>query len=520
MSDIITAIRSKKLFGALQPFRRLDSWANWLVALKAAFALPMTDADLEVYRRFTGRKTPPEQAFRELWFIVGRRGGKSFMAALMAVYLAVFVKWPLGLEKGYIMIIAVDRRQAGVVFNYVRRILELSAFKKMVVKEGAEELELSNRVVIAVQTCSFKSLRGYQVLACVADEISMWSTEFSTSNANPAQEILTALRPSLGSMKDSRLISISTGFQRSGPMFETYRDKYGVDDPEVLVWAASTTDMNPLYSRKVIDRALKEDYQAAAVEYGEGVFFRADLEGFLSTEALEGVIVPGRLELAPQRGVDYVAGVDTSGGRGDAAVLNIMHRAADKVIQDCIRAAFPPFDPAECVKRQFAPVVKEYGIREVVGDKYAASFHSGVWEAEGIRYKNADLAKSDYYLEFLPLVMRRGVELLDHKRQTTEFRQLLRRTGKQRDTVDHAPNGHDDHSNCCALAVVEASRSEGAGAAFGTIEHDVYPHMDAPDDEGFGGDSVTRAHEKAFAEEIKRARQPYQEALRRARGGR
>ncbi len=494
--NIIEAIHSKGVFGALPVFKDLSSWVNWLVALKAAFALPMTEEEFTIYQRYTGREKAPAAPFKEFWFIVGRRGGKSFMAALIAVFLAVFVEWPLGLEKGYIMIIAVDRRQASVVFNYIRRILELPAFRRMVVNETREEIELSNNlsnnIVLSVQTCSFKSLRGFQILACVNDEISMWSTEFSTSNANPAQEILTALRPSLGGMKDSRLISISTGFQRSGPMFEMYRDRYGVDDPEILVWAASTADMNPRYSRAVIDRALKEDFQAASVEYGEGNFFRADLEGFLSMEALEAVIIPGRLELAPQKGINYFAGVDTSGGRGDAAVLNICHKSGDKVIQDCIRAAFPPFDPSACVKQQFAPVVKEYGIRSVTGDKYAASFHSGVWEAQNLTYRNAELTKSDYYLEFLPLVMRGGVELLDHKRQTTEFRQLLRRTGKQRDSIDHPPNGRDDHSNSCALACVEASR-EKDGVHMGTIEHSIWPIGSDRYEESDGIDEGLRA---------------------------
>jgi hypothetical protein len=468
---IIEAIKSKRVFGTLPMFKDLSTWENWLVCLKAAFALPMDDEELAIYRRYTGRENPPAAPFKELWFIVGRRGGKSFMAALVSVFLAVFVEWPLGLEKGYIMAIANDRRQASVVFTYIRRLLELRIFKGMVVSETREEIELSNNIVISVQTCSYRSLRGFQILACVNDEIGTWMTDQS---ANPAIEILRALRPSLGSMENSRLISISTGFQRSGPMWEIYRDKYSTDDPETLVWAAGTADMNPLYNQATIDKALKEDYQAAAVEYGiDGNFFRTDLEGFLSVEALEAVTAPGRLELAPQKGIDYVAGVDSSGGRGDAMVLTIVHKEGEKVIQDCIRAWFPPFNPEQCVK-EFAGVVKEYGIHSVTGDKYAASFHSGAWEKHGITYKNSEVAKSDYYLEFLPVVMRGGCELLDHKRQAAEFRQLLRRTSKGKDSVDHPPNGTDDHSNACALAVVEASRP---ARSYGirTIEHSIYP---------------------------------------------
>jgi hypothetical protein len=39
-----------------------------------------------VYQRCTGRQEPPEQPAREGWVVVGRRGGKSRVAALVAVF--------------------------------------------------------------------------------------------------------------------------------------------------------------------------------------------------------------------------------------------------------------------------------------------------------------------------------------------------------------------------------------------------------------------------------------------------
>jgi hypothetical protein len=431
----------------------------------------MTDEEFEIGKKHTHRTTRPTKPFRELWFIVGRRGGKSFMAALIAVYLAVFVKWSLGLEKGYVMVIANDRRQAGVVFTYIKRILELPAFKGMVVKELAEELELKNGIIIAIQTSSYRSVRGFQIVALVVDETGTMRSEFTS---NPVGELLVAVGPSLGNEANSMLISISTGFAQIGPQWERYRDKFGVDDPEILVWAASTADMNPTYSQAVIEKALKEDYSAASVEYGvDGNFFRADLESYLSTEALEGASRPGRLELAPQRQVSYIAGIDPSGGRGDAMVLSIAHLDGERAIQDAVRAWFPPFNPQDAV-REFAKTLGEYGLREVIGDRYSGSWCSAEFEKFGITYKNAELTRSDYYLEFLPIVMRGGCELLDHKRQATEFRQLLRRTGKGKDSVDHPPNGSDDHSNACAISIVEAAKSAGGGAIFGVLPN-VWP---------------------------------------------
>jgi len=454
--DIIQAFEDKKIFGSL--FKDQETWANWKVCLKAIFGLPMSEEELRVYRKFTARKKPPGSAFKEAYLIIGRRGGKSFISALIAVYLAVFKSWRARLgpgEKGYIMAVATDRKQAGVVLNYIREILRLPIFRNIVANETKEEIELKNNIVIAVHTCSYRSLRGYTVLAVICDELAFWRDEFS---ANPAKEVLTALRPSLGNIEGSLLLGISTGYSKVGPLYEAFRDKYGQEDKEVLVWKAGTLEMNPTYRKKTIDKALKEDFSAAMAEYfGE---FREDLETFLSTEALEAVVIPGRYELPKVKGVSYFAFVDPSGGRGDAMTLSICHKEGPgKIAQDCIRVKYPPFNPQDCVK-EFANVIKSYGLSSCVGDRYSGEWCTSSFRDEGITYKNSELSKSDIYLEFLPLVMQGQVELLDHRRQTVELRQLERRTGKGKDIVDHPKGLHDDLANAVAGACVMVSRGK------------------------------------------------------------
>lgn len=482
--DIIELIHNEKAFKPL--FRDLSTWKNWIVCLKAIFGLPMDRREMSRYRKFTGRKKRVIKAFREVFLIIGRRGGKSFISALIAVYLAVFKDWRTRLgpgERGYIMCIASDRKQAGVVFNYIREILRLPIFKGMVINETKEEIELKNNIIIAVHTCSYRSLRGYTILAVICDELAFWRDEFS---ANPAQEVLRALRPSLGNVEDSLLLGISTGYSRSGPLYEAFRDKYGQDDKEVLVWRAGTLDMNPTYKKKTIDRALKEDYSAARAEYfGE---FREDLETFLSTEALEAVIAHGRYEIAKVEGLSHFAFVDPSGGRGDAMTLSVCFKEdSGKIIQSCTRAKFPPFNPQDAV-REFAEVIKSYGLSSCEGDRYSGSWCSAEFEKEGITYKNSELTKSDIYLEFLPLIMQGQVELLDHRKQTVELRQLERRTGKGKDTVDHPKGLHDDLANAAAGACVMASKEQYyTGPCWS--EEDWYPpdddHEDYEDYEDF-----------------------------------
>jgi phage terminase large subunit-like protein len=172
--------------------------------------------------------------FREAFIIVGRRGGKSFISALIAVFLACFKDWREVLgpgEKGFIMCLACDKLQARVIFNYVREILQIPILKSYVINETREEIELKGGLIIAVHTSSYRSLRGYTILAAICDELAFWRSDFS---ANPAGETLIALRPSLGNVPDSLLLGISTGYSRTGPLYEAFRDKYGQDNKEVL----------------------------------------------------------------------------------------------------------------------------------------------------------------------------------------------------------------------------------------------------------------------------------------------
>ena len=139
--------------------------------------------------------------------------------------------------------------------------------------------------------------------------------------------------------------------------------------------------------------------------------------------------------------------------------MSIVHKEEERIIQDAIRVKRPPFDPAVCVN-EFVETLKSYEIYEVVGDRYSGEWCSSAFEKEGISYKNSELSKSDLYVEFLPLVMQQRVELLDHKQQTIELRQLERRTGRGKDIIDHPQGLKDDISNSAAGSCILAAQDD------------------------------------------------------------
>ena len=89
--NIIDAVDDPNLFKGY--FKDPTTWQAWRACLCALFALPMSKAELATYTKCTGRKERPENPFREAWLICGRRAGKSFNLALIAVFLATFKDW-------------------------------------------------------------------------------------------------------------------------------------------------------------------------------------------------------------------------------------------------------------------------------------------------------------------------------------------------------------------------------------------------------------------------------------------
>jgi phage terminase large subunit-like protein len=61
-----------------------ETWIVWLVVFQAAFGLLLDETQQKIFSEVSGGRAPPTKRVRELWAVVGRRGGKSRMAAALA----------------------------------------------------------------------------------------------------------------------------------------------------------------------------------------------------------------------------------------------------------------------------------------------------------------------------------------------------------------------------------------------------------------------------------------------------
>jgi hypothetical protein len=454
---LLQAIRDPNLFGPW--FKDQATWEPWFAFIAALFGLGLEGDQRALFRSCTDRGHAPTAPFKEAFLVIGRRGGKSFILALIAVWLACFKNYLPYLQPGEratVLVVAVDRRQSRVIMRYVGGLLRgIPMLARLIERETTEAFDLAGRVTIEVATASFRTTRGYTICAALCDELAFWRSDDS---ANPDREILDAIRPAMATIPGAMLLCASSPYARRNVLWEAFQKFYGREDARVLVWKAPTRVMNPTVPKSTIDEAYEADPASAAAEYGAE--FRTDVEGFVSREAIQRCIEAGVIEREPDPRYKYVAFTDPSGGQSDAFTLCVAHRdPAGKAILDAVRETRPPFAPSEVVA-SYAQLLRKYRITTVHGDAYSGQWCQESFRQNGVSYLTSERSKSQIYLDLLPRIMGSEVLLLDHKRLTAQFVGLERRTARGgRDTVDHQPGSHDDIANAAAGALVNVTAS-------------------------------------------------------------
>lgn len=436
--------------------RHPEGWTAWFAFMRALFGLPLNAEQRRIYCACTGRTDAPDTAAREVYLICGRRSGKSFILALIAVWLACFHNYRGQLapgERGTIFIVASDRKQARVILRYVTALLnEVSALRHLVTRSWNEGYDLSTGISIEVGTASHRSLRGYAIVAGLLDEAAFFTTD--EESASPDAEIVTAIKPGMAQFSNSMLLVASSPYARRGILWDAHRNHHGRNGDPILVWQAATRVMNPSVPQSIIDEAMAKDSSAAAAEWLAR--FRDDIEGYISADAVYACVAVGIHERPPEARNRYVAFADPAGGSGkDSFTLAIAHK--DKVtglaVLDAVREIRPPFSP-EAAVGEISALLKAYGIRTATGDKFAGAWPVESFKRHGIEYVQSAAPKSELYLNFLPLLNSKRTALLDCPRLASQLTALERRTSRSgKDSIDHPPGAHDDVANAVAGAL-------------------------------------------------------------------
>jgi hypothetical protein len=449
-TNIISAITQGGILAPLFP--KPDSWIAWHIFLRALYGLPINEQEMDVFKFCTGLETPRPGGYSEAWCVVGRRGGKSRTAATVALYEAVLGGWETRRSPGeevWIQILACDKAQASIILGYIRAGLEL--FPDLIKSQTTEEIHLESGIAIGVKAASLRGTRGYTTCLLVCDEASFWRD--AETSANPMDEILAAVTPGL--LDGGKLIVVTTPYAKFGTVYQTYKDFYGIDS-DILVWQAPSNIMNPELSEGLIKRLLvrsklmRSEFEAT---------FREDISNLFAEITVEHA---SDLDFAPPSpSLPWVCFLDPSGGASDSFTMALaLATTGGQINVYRVEERVPPFVPTEVV-REFADIMKQYGVRRATSDRYGGCWPVDAFLKCGIMVEPSDLSASEIYLEASALMNSGRVHLpRDDERLKLQLQLLERRTSPGgKDRVDHPIGAHDDRSNAAMGAAVLASRN-------------------------------------------------------------
>jgi hypothetical protein len=462
MISLATAFRSRQLFAS-----SFDgaSWWPWRVVAKILSGEALDNAEMDLFRRCTGRTRVPVRPPRRLYLLVGRRGAKSRFASAAAVHAAISTNWREVMAPGETaaaVLLGVDKAQAAICRNYAMGLIQASeVLRDEVARETSDTIELRNGAAITIGTNDYRLIRGRSVIALVGDEACFWKSDGESASSD--EEVIAAAEPAMAMTPGGGLtVLISTVYRKKGLMHRRWKELFGNDDAEDICWLADTKTMNPLLPDHIIADAIARDPQRAKAEYLSE--WREDLTDFIPADVIEAATDWGVRERLWVEDVGrYCAFVDAAGGAGsDSFTLGIAHLRQDGVaVLDVLRERVPRFVPAAVVT-EYCDLLKSYRIREVRGDKFAGAWCADEFARNGIRYMPSALTKSEIYLATLPLLLAGRMWLLDDEKLRKQLAGLERRVhAGGRESVDHVrgPGHHDDVANAAMGAVVAAVTS-------------------------------------------------------------
>ncbi len=460
---IIDWIQNPQRFG--REFKDLSTWQNWLTFLKAMYGLPFDDtAELESYRHFTGRMTPPEKSFDEAWLLCGRRGGKSRMAATIAAFEALAIPWAkrlAGGELANIFILASDKAQARNIYGYLRDLIRQAA-PGLIKRDTREEIELTNRVVISIRAGDIRALRGYSLALAIIDEACQLR-DASGDYCNPLQEVLVAIRPSLlteaDGMPAAKIIGLSTPLGKLGVMYDTFKSEWANDESDVLCWRGTTMEMNPRFSQSKIEKELKKDPVANRAEYLAE--WRDSVSNLFHEDKLTAAM-GDHLSRPYEPQNRYLGFLDPSSLKSDSFTMAIGHvdKYSRQIVIDRIEERRPPGDVNDVVD-EYAQIMGEYHVSTTYSDAMASGWVESAFRKKGYSVNISKLSKSDLYIAFSYLLGESRCWLPYSERAFQQLMSLERRvTRSGAESVDHPAYGgaHDDLGNAVAGACVMLSQ--------------------------------------------------------------
>lgn len=368
--------------------QQLPSLSDQLGKLVSSFKLERPIVDIITFAEdpnYLGRKLYPSQkeifreffnenkdkTYEELLLICGRDSTKTFMASIIACYVAYLwleIPDPYYLYQGrvdrgkevHILCVATKEEQATILLDEIKAKINSSPyFKSKIVKINNYEIELLKNLHILAVTSNSSSEVGKTAILVLFDEIGKYGEESGTRDG---EEVYDTLTPSVGRFASNRpeyikrcagdpglemivrflgrVVSISTPMGKQGILWRLYNTALRL--PSILMYQRPTWEMNPNYPKgcKYLEDQKNKNPRTFNREYGAQ--FDEAVDFAWPPELVDHCSRPGQVAIDPflRSEGGYLAAIDTS-KRKDAFAFAIGHMKAGLVIIDLVKYWLP-----------------------------------------------------------------------------------------------------------------------------------------------------------------------------------
>lgn len=410
-----------------------------------------------------------------IWAL-GRRSGKTLMAAVTATYAACMLAdsykaFLRSGEKFYIISVANTLDQAKIALQGVKDLINSSPIlKPLIVRETSDTLELSNGAVFRAIPASSRSGRGLAVPLLLFDEIGH-AIDTESGNASGGS-LYQALAPSVAQFgKLGKILMLSSPWVQSGIFWDLFKQAKSGNFRHMQVVQCPTWEVNPTISQDFLEQERLRDPELFAVEYGAN--FSQSLSAFVASDLIESAINYGRSVSPPQpkyKGRYYLS-LDPAKGNRDDYTACIVHYEGERLIVDKWHQFKPSLGAGKKKQVNIAEVEnwileqhQLYGFSEVVLDQYNSS--ATIQRLSG-RLNISELTwsvstKTEAYSKIRELFNAGNIELYPHLKSSQQLKNLtvIFRSSGQWNVTGGNGAAVDDYCSALAGCVLKAQFSK------------------------------------------------------------
>lgn len=456
------------------------------VLLSAIYGLPLAVWDRSLFREAAGVDYPAKP-YKIVDLIAGRRAGKSSRCALpVALYEALCVEREVPAnEIFWVAIVAPTAEQSDSTFSLIASTVRntpelLDETERIADSANEQEIVFKNRRGIKVLVANLRTVRSLTCCCVIAEESAFFQAD--PDSERTLQAVLESLMPSMSTVPDSKLITMSSPWTKSGRAYENFINR--AETPHRLVWKLPSREMNPLVTAQEIELFRKEFGDAAARREYDAAF-TDEAGGFLEAAWIDKAKQPdetGEGFLQPTgpvyAAVDMAQFSDHLGAAAASAdesgVVTLIFAEAEKPVDGKI-AALPAL-------RELAQAFNDLNVVKVFSDRVSSTTVEGVMQEAGIPYERVDTMGLNFteVASHVQRLFRDGMVRVSEcsevfLKQAARAKLVLQPNGGMKVEC----SGHDDALVAGLVAIFQASknRPSGSGSWIEVLDIDPQPFI-------------------------------------------